>query len=142
MKTESPARRNVYISFDHSDLREVNLLRAQAINSQSNLAFIDRSIQMPLGTNKKTLIQQEIRRRLTNVSVTLVYVSDITHQSTWVEWEVRESINLNKGILAVHKGSQPPAKMPEWIDELGIKLLPWSQESLNQAIEEAAQFRN
>lgn len=142
MKTDTPSRRNVYISFDHSDIKEVNLLRAQAINSHTNLEFIDRSIQAPLDTNNKNVIQKEIRRRLTNVSVTLIYVSDITHLSNWVEWEARESINLNKGVLAMHKGSKPPVNLPGWISELGIKVLPWSQASLSQAIEEAAQYRN
>ena len=142
MSAENPSKRNVYISFDHSDIKEVNLLRAQALNSHTDLEFIDRSIQAALPIRNKNLIKDEIRRRLVNVSVTLIYISDVTHRSNWVEWEARESINMNKGILAFHKGSTPPVTMPDWIDELGIKVMPWSQASLTAAIESAAQYRN
>jgi hypothetical protein len=142
MKAALPTRRNVYISFDYADIHEVNLVRAQAKNKNTDLDFIDRSIHDPLDVTNPDLIKNEIRRCLNLASVTLIYLSNITHESIWVEWEVRESINLKKGILAMHKGVKPPKRMPEWIGELGILVVPWSQSRLSLAIEQAAQLRN
>jgi hypothetical protein len=43
----TPGRKNVFISFDHDDLEEVNLLRGQAKNDRNDLEFNDRSVQEP-----------------------------------------------------------------------------------------------
>ncbi len=135
-------RRNVYISFHFDDLREVNLLRAQAKNTVTELKFIDRSIHLPIDTKNENKIKKNISRHISCVSVTLIYVSDKTHESDWVEWEARESLALKKGLLAFHKGNTPPKKIPSWLKELEIELLPWSHEKLNSAIEQAARDRN
>jgi hypothetical protein len=142
MKTAAPEKRNVYISFDSSDIKEVNLLRAQAKNSHTDLKFIDHSIHKALDFTDKNTIKKEIRKRLNHVSVTLVYISDLTYKSNWVEWEVRESIQMNKGILAFYKGHEKPKKIPDWISELDIRLMPWSQASMTLAIEQEASTRS
>jgi hypothetical protein len=72
----------------------------------------------------------------------VVYVSEKTRESEWVDWEVRESIAQGKGVICVHKGDQPPARMPACVKELSLKVVKWNHKVLADAIEEAAQKRN
>ena len=44
--------RNVFISFSSEDVDEVNLLRGQAKNENSNIEFNDRSLKEPFNSKK------------------------------------------------------------------------------------------
>ncbi len=131
-------RRNVFISFVEEDLADVNLLRGQAKNENSNLEFNDWSVKEPFDSEKAEYVRRGIRERIRQSSVTLVYVSEKTASSEWVDWEVRESMALGKGVVAVYKGNSPPANLPPAITEHKVRLIPWMQKVIAAAIEDAA----
>ena len=133
--------RNVFISFSSDDLDEVNLLRGQAKNENSNIEFNDYSLKAPFNSKDADYIKRGIREQIRQSSVTIVYLSDKTANSEWVDWEIRESITLGKGVLAMHKGDTPPKRLPKAISENNIEVLPWKQELINNAIQEQAENR-
>ena len=119
-------RRNTFLSFDYDDIDEVNLLRAHAKNEKSEIEFIDRSVKDPINSERDEYIKQKIAERIRQCSQTVVYITDNTHSSDWVKWEVEKSLQLGKGIIAVHKGDAPPSNMPSCITDNGIKVVTWS----------------
>ena len=120
-------RRNVFISFAHEDINEVNLLRGQAKNEQSDLDFIDRSLQAPFNSSRADYIRSRLGDRINQASMTVVYLSEDTRRSKWVAWEVRKSIELKKDVMAVHAGDRPPSRLPSFIKKYRIKVVPWSK---------------
>jgi len=58
-----------------------------------------------------------------------------------VDWEIRESLKLGKGVIAMYKGDSSPQTLPLVIREQGIKPIPWNQKVITQAIEKSAQDR-
>lgn len=120
-------RRNTFLSFDSDDMDEVNLLRAQAKNEKSEIEFIDRSVKEAINSERDEYIKQKITERIRQCSQTVVYITDKTHSSDWVKWEVEKSLQLGKGIVAVHKGDAPPSNIPSCITENKIKVVPWSR---------------
>ena len=80
---------NVFISFSSDDLDEVNLLRGQAKNENSDIEFNDWSLKEPFDSKKADYIERGIRERIRQCSVTVVYVSEKTANSKWVDWEIR-----------------------------------------------------
>ena len=133
--------RNVFISFASEDLNEVNLIRAQAKNENSNIEFNDFSLRKPFNSKDADYIKRGIRERIRQSSVTIVYVSDETADSEWVDWEIRESLKMGKGVLAMHKGDIAPKRLPKAITENNINVLPWNQQLINDAIQEQAENR-
>lgn len=133
-----PKKRSLFISFAGEDLNEINLLRGQAKNEDSDLEFVDRSLQKPFDSKDAEYIKRGIRERIEQSSVTVCYVTDNTSQSKWVDWEIRESIALGKGIIAMYKGDSPPRNLPRAIKEFKIKLVPWNHKVLKKAIDDAA----
>lgn len=119
-------RRNTFLSFDYDDIDEVNLLRAHAKNEKSEIEFIDRSVKDPINSERAEYIKQKIVERIRQCSQTVVYITDNTHSSDWVKWEVEKSLQLGKGVIAVHKGDAPPSNMPSCITDNGIKVVTWS----------------
>ena len=99
--------RNVFISFSSDDLDEVNLLRGQTKNENSNIAFNDYSLKKPFNSKDADYIKRGIREQIRQSSVTVVYLSDKTANSEWVNWEIQESLAMGKGVLAMHKGDTP-----------------------------------
>ena len=132
---------NVFISFSSDDLDEVNLLRGQAKNENSNIEFNDWSLKEPFDSKKADYIKRGIRERIRQCSVTVVYVSDKTANSKWVDWEIGESLAMGKGIVAMHKGDTPPKQLPKAITDNKIQVVPWNQKQLANAIQKQSENR-
>ena len=124
---EEQGRRNVFISFAFEDIDEVNLLRGQAKNENSPIEFNDWSVSDPIDSERAPYIKQKIRERIEQSSLTVVYVSDKTSKSRWVEWEIEESLNKGKHVIGVFSGKTPPVSLPATIKKNKIKCVPWSR---------------
>ena len=120
------SRRAVFISFASEDINEVNLLRGQAMNDNSDLDFIDRSLQEPIDSERSAYIKQKITEKIRQASVTVVYLSDHAAASDWVVWEIEKSLELGKKVIAVHKGLTPPGGAAAFCSDKGIKVVAWS----------------
>lgn len=138
---EGSGKCNVFISFAAEDLQDVNLLRAQAKNENSDIEFNDWSLREPFDSKNADYIKRGIRERIRQCSVTVVYISDKTADSKWVDWEIRESIALGKGVVAMHKGATPPTKLPKAVIEHKIKVVPWKKDALSSAIKQQSENR-
>lgn len=124
-KAELRGRRNVFISFAHEDLDEVNLLRGQAKNENSPLEFNDWSVSEPYNSERAEYIKQRISERIQQSSVTVIYLSRESAKSQWCDWEVNRSVELGKKVIAVYKGDIKPIVRFEAIEKNGIKCVPW-----------------
>ena len=140
-KGDTTPTRNVFISFVREDLNDVNLLRAQAKNEDSAIEFNDWSLREPFNSKRGEYIRKGIRERIERSSVTLVYLSDKTASSKWVDWEVRESLRLGKVVIAVYKGESPPRNLPSSIKDYKVPLTRWSEKGIAVAISKAAKVR-
>ncbi len=132
---------NVFISFASDDLGDVNMLRAQAKNDSSDIEFNDWSLKEPFDSKKADYIKRGIRERIRQCSVTIVYVSDKTADSKWVDWEIRESIAMGKGVVAMHKGDSAPARLPKAVIEYKVPVVSWNQKELAKAIKKQSENR-
>jgi hypothetical protein len=132
---------NVFISFVSEDLNDVNLLRGQAKNENSDIEFNDWSLKEPFDSKKADYIRRGLRERIRQCSVTIVYVSDKTADSKWVNWEISESIALGKGVVAMHKGDTPPSQLPKALTENNVPVVPWNQKELAKAIKTQSENR-
>jgi hypothetical protein len=130
-KLSSPAsgRRNVFISFVKEDKPLVELLRGQAQNEDSTLEFNDWSLRAPFDSERADYIRKGILERIRQASVTLVYVSDHTAKSKWVNWEVEESVKLGKKVVGIYQGENP-RQLPSAMKKHRIKIIAWSQKGI------------
>ena len=120
-------KRNVFISFATEDIDDVNLLRAQAKNENSDIEFNDHSVQEPYDSERAAYIKQKITERISRSSICVVYLSEHTAESRWVRWEVETCIELGKQVIAVHPKSGVPKRFPTWVDTNKVKVVPWTK---------------
>lgn len=140
-KASEEVKRNVFISFSSDDLDEVNLLRGQAKNEDNDLEFSDRSLKEPFNSDNTEYIKRGIREKIDQASVTMVYLTNNSASSEWVDWEIRESIRKGKGVIGVYQGENPPSKLPAAFTEHKLKVVKWNHSELTKAIEQASQNR-
>ena len=125
-RLNNDGRKNLFISFTFEDANEVNLLRAQAKNDNSDLEFNDWSVKDAFDSKNADYIKRQIAERIQRSSTTVVYVSDQTKNSQWVNWEVETSLKLDKRVIAVHKGDSPPKSLPDSVNKNEkILVIPW-----------------
>jgi len=124
---EKHGKKNVFISFSYEDIDYVNLLRAQAKNEKSPIEFNDWSVDEPFDSERAPYIKQKIGERINQSSQTVVYLSDHTSNSHWVEWEIKESLRRGKRVIGVFAGDTRPVKIPKAIEDNRIKCVPWSK---------------
>jgi hypothetical protein len=132
---------NVFISFASEDLNDVNMLRGQAKNENSDIEFNDWSLKEPFDSKDAEYIKRGVRERIRQCSMTVVYVSVETTDSKWVDWEIRESIAMGKGVVAMYKGDKLPARLPKAVTDNKVPVVPWNQKELAKAIEKQSKNR-
>ncbi|MCW4052344.1 MAG: TIR domain-containing protein [Candidatus Bathyarchaeota archaeon] len=141
---EKPApepRRRVFLSFRGEDKTLVDLFRGQAKNKNTDLDFIDFSLRAPFNSENAEYIKRGIRERIRQPSVTVVLITESTHQSEWVDWEIRESVRLGKGVIGVRLRDDSSMKIPSAMEEHGFRVVGWNHSEIRQAINEAAENR-
>lgn len=69
-----------------------------------------------------------------------MYITKASANSDWVKWEVKKSLKMGKGVIAVYQGEKAP-KMPSFITDNGIKSVQWKHKELTQAIKDASEKR-
>jgi hypothetical protein len=127
------SRKNVFLARAYEDEDEVNLLRGQAKNPDTNFELNDWSLREPFDSQHAEYIKRGIRERIRHSSITLVYLSLHAAASRWVDWEIRESLRLGKRVVGVYSGSaQPP--LPPAFREFDLKSIPWRHEDLMREI--------
>lgn len=120
-----PTRRNVFLSFAFEDLNYVNLLRGQARNDNVPLEFNDWSVSEPINSDRAAYIKQKIAERIAQSSVTVVFLSDHTCKSGWVDWEIRETLARGKHVIGVHPSGARPAEVPDAFKEHRLRIVGW-----------------
>jgi hypothetical protein len=140
-KSDGDDSPHVFISFAYEDNNEVNLLRGQAKNDKLELQFDDYSIKEAFDSANAEYIKSQIREKIERVSVTVVYLSNHTANSRWVDWEIRESLKQGKGVIGVYSGDMPPSNLPSAFKEFKFKIVKWEHEALMQAIRDASKKR-
>jgi hypothetical protein len=126
-RSEDAQKRNVFLSFAYEDIDEVNLLRGQAKNENSSIEFNDWSVREPFDSSRADYIKQRIGERISQCSVTVVYLSASSAKSSWVNWEIEESVKRGKKVIAVHKGEVAPNTLPKAALEHRVPVVPWSK---------------
>ncbi len=140
-KSQEETKRNVFISFAHEDLDEVNLLRGQSKNDQTDLDFSDYSVKEAFDSKDADYIKSKIIEKIKLCSVTIVYLSPESAKSKWVSWEIEKSKELGKGVIGVYKDGEKPSTIPSGIGKNIDNIVKWNHQEIMNAIEKVHAYK-
>ncbi len=108
-KSQPLPKRRIFISFDHADAAQVSgfLGLRQVLD---NFEFYNHKLDYRINSADDEYVRRVIREDyIRPSSVTVVLIGSATAFSTWVQWEIQESISQEKGLLGIRlRGSQGP----------------------------------
>lgn len=130
---EERPRKKIFISYRYQDSGVVNEFRVKAReDDKSSYQFVDMSLNVPIDSKSANYVKEAISKRINQSSAVLVAVSDTTHESKWVNWEIREAIKMDKKVVAFKLTDT--AAIPDALRENNIIMLPNDQAQISQAL--------
>lgn len=117
--------KHVFLSFVAEDLTRVQLFRGQAKNRNSELAFDDYSVKIPINSSNAAYIKSQITTKIEATSVTIVLLGPTTSTSAWVMWEINKAVALRKKVFGVRLYSDKTCPTPSALASAGGKVLNW-----------------
>jgi len=130
-------KKRVFLSFASEDLDHVRGLRLLKDNPYFDLEFYDESIKEPIDSRNADYIKRVIGEQISRASVTVCLISETTHQSEWVDWELEKSDEEGKTIIAMAIKGVERAVLPRLIKEKNLTFWSWDPERLAKLINEA-----
>lgn len=131
------AKKRVFLSFLGEDKKNVDGLRLLAANPNYDLEFYDESVGTPFDSDNKGYIKGQIREKINRTSVTVCLISEQTHTSKWVDWELEESYKKGNTIIAMALKGVERATLPTLIKEKNLAFRGWNPQSLGELIAKA-----
>ncbi len=133
-----PAKKRVFLSFLAEDKDHADGVRLLSANPRyQHLEFYDESVRVPINSHDAVYVKRRIREKINRTSVTVCLISERTHTSPWVDWELEESIRKGNTIIAMAVKGTERATLPSAIRELELPFYRWDPERLGQLISEA-----
>lgn len=113
----------------------MNGLRLLAANDRFDIEFYDESVRTAIDSEDSRYIKSKIRERIARTSVTVCMVSDLTHTSRWVDWELEESFGKgNKLIFMGLAGGPSTLTLPALARQLSLPWYLWDHNRLANLI--------
>lgn len=91
-------------------------------------------MRVPIDSYDAEYVKRRIRAKINRTSVTVCLISEKTHTSRWVAWELEESDKKGTVIIAMALKGVERAVLPKLIKEKGLKFHGWDPEFLNMLI--------
>lgn len=132
--------RRIFLSFAFEDRAQVQGFRLLRWNTNIESEFFDSSLLTPVQSQNVNYIMQSIRDRMSNTSVTVVLIGPTTHKSSWVDWEIKETVRRGNGLLGIRLKGNDYATLPAALAVPRARVGNWQPEHFDQWIENAARL--
>ncbi len=127
--------RNVFISHRHED--DDGLKNLKVLLGRHGMSCRDYSITAdnPNNAHNEDYIKREILSpRIRQAGCLLVYVSEKTRHSEWVNWEIEHAHRLGKRIVGVWERGDRDCELPSALERHADAVVGWNGESIIDAI--------
>jgi hypothetical protein len=128
---DEASNKRVFISFHVEDEAQVELLRQQAKNEQSDITFIDYSIKEPFDEKWKTQAAERIKQS----SVFICMIGPETHKREAVIWEINKAYELGKKVIGVRIYRDENHPIPRPLQDHNAKIINWNLKDIAAELE-------
>ena len=127
--------KNVFISHRHEDDARLNDFKQ--LTKKHGMECRDYSITAdnPNNAHNEEYIKHQILApRIQESGCLMVYISDRTRHSEWVEWEINYAQKLGKRIVGVWAHGDRDCEIPQALDRHAHAIVGWNGESIIDAL--------
>lgn len=133
--------KNVFVSHYHEDEQHVKNLKAlmgdkyEFRNSSVTSDKFNRA-------NNPDYIKNLLRPLIKWAGTFFCLIGEKTHDSEWVDWEIRQAAKEGKQIIGVYCLGATDADVPEALNEFADSIVGWKKNSIESAMSGEHSFEN
>jgi hypothetical protein len=139
--TDFSRRRRLFLCFHAEDRPQIQGFRLMAKNPNLDFDFVDDSVRAPINSENATYVKQVIREKIRRASILVCLIGNGTAWRDWVDWEIRTSQEMGKGICGVRL-KESRGRVPALLREIDAPVAKWNLDEIVAAIECAAAKRS
>lgn len=131
--SEKKEIKNVFVSHYHQD--EDNIKKMKDLLGEDYL-IRNYSVTSDKYNNasNKDYIKSLLRPLIESASVFICLIGPNTHNSEWVDWEIRAAQRMNKLIIGVYIYGAKDSDLPPALEEFADSIIGWRKDAVINAI--------
>lgn len=128
--------KRVYLSFADEDAQKVNKLLALLSSPEYELDYYERPLTTDIEAGEAQIIKRAIGEKIVKCSVAICLIGEHTHNSKWVDLQLKKNQNKGNRIIAMALKGTESAVLPALIREENLTFYPWDPQRLKKLITE------
>lgn len=133
--------KNVFVSHYHEDEDSIKQFKDLLSADYCIRNYSVTSEKYNNATNEEYI--KSLLRPLINQSSTLIcLIGPETHDSKWVDWEIREAEKLDRQIIGVYIQGAKDSDIPPALEEFADAIVGWNTENIENALGGESVFVN
>lgn len=134
--------KNVFVSHYHEDEENIKKLKDLLSDDYCIKNYSVTTDKYNEAENEE-YIKYEYLKPLINQSSTLIcLIGPETHDSEWVDWEIREAEKLGKQIIGVYIQGAKDSDVPLALEEFADAIVGWNTDNIKKALGGESSFVN
>lgn len=126
--------KNVFVSHYHEDEESIKKLK-DLLSEDYCIKNYSVTTDKYNDAENEEYIKYKYLKPLINQSSTLIcLIGPETHDSDWVDWEIREAERLGKQIIGVYIQGAKDSDVPPALNELADSIVGWNTDSIGRAL--------
>ena len=134
--------KNVFVSHYHEDEESIKKLKDLLSEDYCIKNYSVTTDKYNDAENEEYIKYEYLRPLINQSSVLICLIGPETHDSDWVDWEIREAEKLGKQIIGVYIQGAKDSDVPPALDELADSIVGWNTDSIERALNGERSFTN
>ena len=128
----------IFLVYSVDDAKKVRDFKKKAKKHSGDLTFSDLPVSRPFAEDSLEDTKSKITGLLKQCSAVICLVGKCTYMNKWVDWEIKQSMELKKKIISVRIHSSIIDRMPDSLDIGKAAVFDWDIEEIVKAVKTAA----
>lgn len=131
--------KNVFVSHYHEDEQHIEKLKS-LLGDSYKLRNYSVTSEKFNDAHNDDYIKSLLRSLISHAGTFICLIGEHTHESDWVDWEIRQAEKQGKSIIGIYLNGERDAQLPAALEELADSIVGWNGNSIESAINGSCHF--
>ena len=132
--TEEKEIINVFVSHYHEDENSIKKFKDLLSDNYCIKNYSVTSDKYNDANNEEYIKYKYLKPLINQSSILICLIGPETHDSKWVDWEIREAEKLGKQIIGVYIQGAKNSDIPPALEEYADAIVGWNSDNIERAL--------
>lgn len=134
--------KNIFVSHYHKDEESIQKLKDLLSDDYCIKNYSVTTDKYNEAENEDYIKYEYLKPLITQSSALICFIGPETHDSEWVDWEIREAEKLGKPIIGVYIQGAKDSDVPQALKEFADAIVGWNADNIMKALGGESGFVN